>query len=195
MTCTWLPVAEWNWSTVWEAAGAIGTVGALAFALHVALEERKERNRENARLAAALEADALERRRAQALSVVVASQTRRTRVGPRPEGDDTSEPLFHTHEAIAWNTSDLPVFRFALAVEIPYRAVEGCDGSIGDEDFACLWAATAVAPGEDKTVEFKRVDGGDLDGRVFAEFTDVNGVRWRRYETGELVEMTSVDQP
>lgn len=166
-----------EWSLLWEAVAAVGTVVAVGWAVITTIsEQRKRTDAENA-LTEEKAASRNAQRRGQADHIAV-----RFEVLPRPVlviGRDGARHATTRGSAFVGNYSSAPVFNIVVAGEA--RQAEKIF-ELGDRNL--------VPPGSEPwEVDLRDAAEHANELALRVEFSDVAGVRWRRWSNGELEEI------
>lgn len=163
------------WSVLWEAIAAIGTVGAVGWAMYTTITERRKRTDAENALTAEKASSRIAKRREQAEHVAVWFEVEDLTMAV---GD-----TFHSTpygKALVGNYSGAPIF----------NVVVSGDAWLSEQAWVDLGHTRVVPPGSEPW-------STDLDGAaeyanellVQVDFHDVAGVRWRRTSEGKLEEV------
>jgi hypothetical protein len=169
-------MATVTWSVVWEAVAAVGTVGAVVWAVYTTLTERQKRTETQDALTEEQAASRMAKRREHAEHIAVwfeMDHLRRVARG-RPGG-------VLSGTALVGNYSSAPIFNVAVSAE---AVVAGKRFALGNTN--------VVPPGNDPW----RMDLGEAAEyrgqlRLCVDFQDVAGVRWRRWSNGDLEDVAA----
>jgi hypothetical protein len=169
-------VSPEEWSVVWEAVAAVGTMGAVGWAVYTTLAERRKRSETEDALTKEQAASRMAKRRQQAEHVAVWFEMESLRLVARgrPEGAPWGT-------ALVGNYSSAPIFNVAVSAE---AVAAGKRFALGNTN--------VVPPG----AEPWRNDLGEAADhraqlRLCVEFQDVAGVRWRRWSNGDLEDVAA----
>lgn len=166
---------EW-WSVVWEGVAAVGTMGAVGWAVYTTLAERRKRSQTEVALTEEQAASRMAKRREQAEHVAVWFEMESLRLvsRERPEGAPSGF-------ALVGNYSSAPIFNVAVSAE----------AVVAGRRFA-LGSTNVVPPGTEpwwKGLGEAAEHRAQL--RLCVEFQDVAGVRWRRWSNGDLEDVAA----
>ena len=162
-----------NWSVVWEAVAAVGTMLAVVWAVITTVTERRKRSAVEKELTAEKAASRVAKRREQAEHVAVWIDTEQVSV-PAKLGRG-----FDMSVAVVGNYSSAPIFLVAVTG----------DAVLSDKSFV-IEHVNVVPPVPDPwTASLGDADEYRGELLVHVEFSDVAGVRWRRSSNGDLEEL------
>lgn len=163
-----------EWSVVWEGIAAIGTMGAVGWAVYTTLAERRKRSVAEHELTAEKTASRVAKHREQAEHVAVWFDTYTT---PSFESGGTVDLVIGA--AKVGNYSSAPIF----------NAVVSGEAWLSEETFA-LGHARVVPPGSEPwSASLGRAAEYASELLLQVEFQDVAGVWWRRTSHGNLQEL------
>jgi hypothetical protein len=162
-----------NYGTLPDWLAAIGTVGALAFALVLFARDQEDR------------------RRAQARRVVCWLVVEPTTSSFRPgiEGPTTTSIVGDHLEALLHNGSEEPVFDCRVQVDLDPRQASTAGP---DSNWRLVLTERMLPPGRTPRPLWE-LPGRDLPhANVWMVFTDANNQRWQRSHTGRLSRLVDV---
>jgi len=163
---------DW-WSVVWEAVAAVGTIGAVGWAVYTTLAERRKRTRAEQELTAEKAASRTAKRREQADHVAVWFDRNDVQVFPG------SAQTFENSFVVVGNYSSAPIFNVSVSGE----------ALVSGKSFTFEHANVIPPAPEPWTAPLR--DAADYFGEllVCVRFQDVAGVVWQRWSNGDLEEM------
>lgn len=165
-----------NWSVFWEAIAAVGTVGAVVWAVYTTLAERRKRTEAEQELTAEKASSRVAKRREQANHVGI-WHTQKQVQGIR-DGRVASVAAGRAHVG---NYSSAPIFNAFVSAE----------ALLSKKTFQ-IGYTNVVPPGSDPWV-VSLGGAAEYTGELMLNvvFQDVAGVTWRRFSNGHLEEIAS----
>jgi hypothetical protein len=164
-----------EWSVVWEAVAAVGTVGAVGWAVFTTLAERRKRTEAERELTAEKAASREAKRREQADHVAVWFDVSVGVLG----ATGTAERSTLQGSVFVGNYSGAPIFNVEVFGVATYSNEVFELGYLG-----------VIPPGSDPWSDSLGAAAEyEHELRVHADFQDVAGVWWRRTSVGKLEEI------
>lgn len=163
-----------NWSVLWEAVAAIGTMGAVGWAVYTTLAERRKRTEAERELTAEKASSRVAKRREQANHLAI-WHTKKQIQGVR---NGRVAPVM-TGRAHVGNYSSAPIFNAFVSAE----------ALLSKKTFQLGY--TNVVPPGSESWSVPLGEAAEYTGELLLNvvFQDVAGVTWRRFSNGYLEEV------